>query len=305
MSCNIYLNEEYRGMALLCTAAEIETLITQHHTTDVDKTNNPSKSITVSKNTPATSVRVKKNVNSTMIEIDFEKGMYASMVVNKRVNGKGSNLFVYVPFQLTGGRKRYIHFTPRYGSGELFRDFVVDEIKTIASSWKSPSDPSRWCKSSLDIWKHRVETEWRFELLKMRSKLVEYENVSPHPTKCDFTINIPLYNLLLGREVQSIRIRRARNTKNGRPYLLITFPGAIFADNKMRRKSMKSRFGRDSQWASFIEGFLKGAVYQWKTIEDARVWYVKSGFVHQVNRLWEIKLKKNFSQRGSVVVDRT
>ena len=177
---------------------------------------------------------------------------------------------------------------------------------TIASSWKSPSDPSRWCKSSLDIWKHRVETEWRFELLKMRSKLVEYENVSPHPTKCDFTINIPLYNLLLGREVQSIRIRRARNTKNGRPYLLITFPGAIFADNKMRRKSMKSRFGRDSQWASFIEGFLKGAVYQWKTIEDARVWYVKSGFVHQVNRLWEIKLKKNLSQRGSsVVADRT
>ena len=300
------MNEEYRGMALLCTAAEIETLITQHHTTDVDKTNNPSKSITVSKNTPATSVRVKKNVNSTMIEIDFEKGMYASMVVNKRVNGKGSNLFVYVPFQLTGGRKRYIHFTPRYGSGELFRDFVVDEIKTIASSWKSPSDPSRWCKSSLDIWKHRVETEWRFELLKMRSKLVEYENVSPHPAKCDFTINIPLYDLFLGREVPAIRIRRARNTKNGRPYLLITFPGAIFADKKMRRKSMKYRFGHDSQWASFIEGYVKGAVYQWKTIEDARVWYVKSGFVHQVNRLWEIKLKKNLSQRGSsVVADRT
>ena len=285
MSCNIlHLNEEYRGMALLCTAAEIETLIAQHHTTHVHKTN-PSKSITVSKNTPATSVRVKKNVNSTMIEIDFEKGMYASMVVNKRVNGKGSNLFVYVPFQLTGGRKRYIHFTPRYGSGELFRDFVVDEIKTIASSWKSPSDPSRWCKSSLNIWKHRVETEWR-------SKSVAHENVSPHLTKCDSTINIPLDDLFLGREVPAIRIRRARNTKNGRPYVLITFPGAMFADNKMRQKSMKSRFGRDSEWAWFIEGYVKTAVYQWKTIEDARVWYGESSFVHQANRLWEIKLER-------------
>ena len=102
MSCNIYLNDEYRGMALLCTAAEIETRITQHRTTGVDKTN-PSKSITASKNSQATSVRVKKNINSTTIEIEFEKEMYASMLVKKKVNGKGSNLFVYVTFQVTGG----------------------------------------------------------------------------------------------------------------------------------------------------------------------------------------------------------
>ena len=285
MSCNIYLNDEYRGMALLCTAAEIETRITQHRTTGVDKTN-PSKSITVSKNSQATSVRVKKNIDSTTIEIEFEKEMYASMLVKKKVNGKGSNLFVYVPCQLTGGRKRHIHFASRYGSGESFRDFVVDEIKTIASSWKSPGDSSRWYKSSLNIWKDRVETKWRFELLKMRSKS---------------TISIPLDDLFLGREVPAIRIRRARNTKNGKPYLLITFPGAIFADNKMRRKSMKPRFGHYSKWSWFIEGYVKTAVYQWKTIEDARVWYGESGFVHKAHRLWEIKMKHDRSQHDSVV----
>ena len=168
----------------------------------------------------------------------------------------------------------------------------MDEIKRIVLSWKSPSDPNRWCESNLNIWKDRVETGWRFVLLKMRSKPMTHENVLSHLTKCDVTISIPLHKLFLGREVAAIRIRRARNTKNGRPYLLVIFPDGIFANNKMRRKSMKSRSSHDKQWARFIEGYVKAAVHQWETIEDARVWYTgEGGFIHRANRLWEIELK--------------
>ena len=280
-------------MALLCTAAEINRLLARHCTADLDPPS-PSTSPTISKNAPRPSVRVEKYANSTIMEIVFEKKMYESMVVNKRANGKDPDLYVHVPSQLPGGRKRYIHFKPRYGSGELFRDFVVDQITEIVMTWKSPSDSDRWCESSLNIWKDWIVDGLRFVSLKMRSKPVTHENVSSHPT-CDTSISIPLHELFLGgpTEVPAICIRRARNTKSGRPYLFITFPGAIFADNKIRRKSMKFRFGRDNKWTRVIERYVKAAVYNCKTIEDVRVWYAKGGFVHRINLLWENKLKKN------------
>ena len=64
---------------------------------------------------------------------------------------------------------------------------------------------------------------------------------------------------------------------------------------------MKPRFGHYSKWSWFIEGYVKTAVYQWKTIEDARVWYGESGFVHRADRLWEIKMKHDRSLHDSVV----
>ena len=287
MNCSIYSTEGYRGMALLCTAAEIETLYARHCTADLDPPS-PSTSITVSKNAPRPSVRLGEYVNSTIIEIVFEKKRYESMIVNKRANGKEPNLYVHVPSRLTGGRKRYIHFKPQHGCSKSFRNCVLHKIIDIVMSWKSPSDPDRWCESSLDIWKDWIVAALRFPSLKMRSKPVIHENVSSYPIR-DNSIIIPLHELFLGgpTEVPSIHIRRARNTKNGRPRLLITFPGAIFADNKIRQKSMKFRFDRDNKWIRVIERYVKAAVYTCKTIEDARVWYMKGDFVHRINQLCE------------------
>ena len=240
-------------------------------------------------------VKVTGHSDSVRIEIAFITGTRGRFIVNKRIKDKVSSLYVYVSSELTGGRYRYVYFKSRYGYRELFRNFVVDQLKQCVSTWKSRGDAQRWCESNLGRLKQRVETVWSKRLPKKRSTSTRDEKPRIRSARCSTTISIPIYGLLLEkRQVPVIRITYAwyRST---RPYLLVCFPGVIFADRKPRKKSMKYRFGHDRQWSRFVEECLRSAVNQWKTLEDVRIWYRDSGFEFWINRLWEINIESRNS----------
>ena len=228
-------------------------------------------------------VKVAENSDSTRIEITFRTGERGRFIVNKRKRGKGFSLYVYVSSGLTGGRHRYVYLKIQYGCGDLFQRFVEDQVKKCVSAWKSRGDAQRWCESNLDSFKQWVETGWQLK----RSRSTRDEIPPIRPARRDTTVSIPLYRFLLEGQVPAIRITYAWHRKT-RPYLLVCFPGVIFVDKKMRKKSMKSRFGHDKQWFQFVEGYVRTAVNQWKTLEDARIWYRDSRFEFWTGRLWEI-----------------
>ena len=245
--------------------------------------------------------KVTENSDSVKIEITFVTGTRGRFIVNKRKRGTGFSLYVYASSGLTGGRYRYLYFKTRYRCRELFRRFVVDQLKKCVSTWKSRGDAQQWCESNLDRFKQRVETEWTKQLEKLPKKRLRStrdENRRIRSARCSNTISIPLYGFLLEGQVPVIRITYAwhRNTK---PYLLICFPGVIFADKKPRKKSLKYRFGHDRQWSRFVEGYVKAAVNQCQTLEDVRIWYRDSGFEFWTNRLWEINKSKKKVQHGN------
>ena len=289
-----YYQDKGPSLGLLCKATATEAV--GKTTPAVNNESISTKAIGVSQNSPKPSVTVDEGPDSTIIDITFVTEMYGRLIVNKRPNGKGSNLYIYLPIRLTGGRRRYIHFKARYGSGKLFRRFVVDQMKRFILSWRFPSDAHRWCESNLDGLKSQMESVWRHKLLdlsKKRSISAENESLTARVARRDTTISIPLHGFFLEREVPAIRIRQAYKYKHGTPHLLISFPGAIFTDNKTRRKSMKTKFGHDKQWSKFVEEYVKAAVCEWETLEDARVWFRDNDFVRQINQLWDIKLQKN------------
>ena len=240
--------------------------------------------------------KVTENSDSVKIEITFITGTRGRFIVNKRKRGTGFCLYVYVSSGLTGERYRYVYFKTRYGCRELFRNFVVDQLKKCVSTWKSRGDAQRWCESNLGRLKQRIETVWSKQLKRLpkkRSTSTRDEKPRIRSARCSTTISIPIYGLLLEkRQVPVIRITYAwyRST---RPYLLVCFPGVIFADRKPRKKSMKYRFGHDRQWSRFVEECLRSAVNQWKTLEDVRIWYRGSGFEFWINRLWEINIESS------------
>ena len=240
-------------------------------------------------------VKVTGRSDSVRIEIAFITGTRGRFIVNKRIKDKVSSLYVYVSSELTGGRYRYVYFKSRYGYCELFRNFVVDQLKQCVSTWKSRGDAQRWCESNLDRFKKRVETGWLQQverLSKKRPRSTRDEHPLIRLSTCDTTISIPLYRFLLEGGVPVIRISFVGKFDR-RPYLSVSFPGVIFADNKRRSKSMKCRFGHDRQWSCFVEEYMKTVASQWDTREDARRWYEESSFEYWVNRLWEIKLERN------------
>ena len=239
-------------------------------------------------------VKVAGNSDSVRIEITFITGTRGRFIVNKRINDRVSCLYVYVSSELTGGRYRYVYFKSRYGHRESFRSFVVGHLKQCVSTWKSRGDAQRWCECNLDRLKKRVETGWLQQLKRISKKRPRSTRDDPlvRLPKSNTTISIPLYRFISERGVPVVRISFVGKFDK-RPYLSVSFPAVIFADNKRRSKSMKCRFGHDKQWSCFVEKYVKTAASQWDTLEDARRWYEESSFEYWVNRLWEKKLENN------------
>lgn len=282
MLCDTYLYDERvsgKGLTLLCEAvciistgaavgtdknAKIER-ITENCVSTGEITNFPYISDSVVRtNTEAPMVKVTGNCDSVRIEITFKTGTRGRFIVNKRKSGQGHSLYVYVSSELTGGRYRYVYFRNLYGCHELFRSFILTQLKKFVSTWKSRGDAQRWCESNLDSLKQRVETGWLQQLKRLprkRSRSTQYGNTLMSSARCNSTINIPLHGFLLEGRVPAIRISFLGKFDK-RPYLSVSFPGFIFGDNKARHKSMKCRFGHDRQWSCFVGEYVKTAASQ-------------------------------------------
>ena len=227
------------------------------------------------------------------IHIRFPKETHERLVINKRSNGKNFSLYIYVPSKLTGSKCQYIHFKNQYGTGMLFREFIINKLKQAVSTWDSHKDAEHWCVTHLANLKTQLESAWEYELEHLaqpprkRQKSTADIQVSVRNARKPGTISIPLRGFVMKGEVPVIRIRQAK--KRDRLFLQMSLPGVIFNDNKTRRVSLRARFGHNARWAQFVKKYMISMVSTWDTLDDIQKWFFDRTFVCRINRLWELR----------------